>query len=84
MVFTPSSSPSISWKYPTTGHPTSDIAAVTYYNWQYNGTSWSAADPGSAKGFSMMVSATAIPEPVTGVMIAGLVAQGVRRLRSRG
>ncbi|MCX7002728.1 MAG: hypothetical protein NTV22_05565 [bacterium] len=84
MVFTPSGSASISWKYPASGHPTSDIAAVTFYNWQHNGTNWSAANPGTTNGFNMMVTAMVIPEPVTGVMIAGLAALGVRRLRSRG
>jgi len=79
--FAPSSSTTISWRYPNSGTPTSDITPTpTFHNWQSNGSSWADADP--ANGFSMNVTAV-VPEPtVAGVFaLGGALMVALRRRR---
>ena len=80
VVFEPSASGTISWRYPNSGAPVSDISpSPTFYNWQWNGSSWANADP--SLGFSMNITATAVPEPNVPLVVFALWGLGglVRR-----
>ncbi len=81
IVFAPSGSTTIGWKYPSSGSPSSDISPTpTFHNWEWDGSSWADGDP--AGGFSMKVTGNAIPEPTTGLIFAlgaGLAAVARRR-----